>query len=188
MSIKKWIIIIGLVLAAVFLILWINSFSIAMAQVGLLPDKISYSEYLADDDGSLVRIVQSRDVSGKVGLAMLRRNSLGFWSVWDSSLSSERGKTAVAQLAWNRDITAKKYDLADVTAFEVEWHHIFCGDNAVGKVYFLEEQIPRNVAVHVKQAESLYWIHIVSYDTDVADTFQRSMIDLLLENGCISAE
>lgn len=186
MRIKKWLSIICTVLVVLLVLLWLNSYSFAILQAGLQPNEITYSEYLAEDDGSILQFVQSRNDTGEVGLALLRRNALGIWCVLDSSVASEEGMPAMAQLGWMLDITAKKFDLADATQFEEQWHFVFCGDNAVDNLFFLEEQIPSNVAVNIRQGGSLYWIHVVSYDTDTANTFQNEIKSILVKNGCIS--
>ena len=185
MAFKKLVIIIATMLAVVLLLIWANSFSIAMHSVGLLPNESTYSEYLADDDGRLLQVVQSKNGDGQVGLALLRRDAFGIWHVLDSDISD--GALSMARVVWYMGSVWQKFDYPFGEEIQnYEWHYIYSADNATDIVRFLPEQIPDGAIVKIRQAGSLYWIHIVSYDTDSSGMFPYKIEEILKNNGCIS--
>lgn len=126
------------------------------------------------------KVVQTT-ADGQLALVRLSRSPVGIWYI-----SGERtgSPNSWAKLGWLSGEGSRYYDQIQGLNGATAVHQVYCGSNAIAPIKFLPGQIPENVTVNIQQQGEMFWIYIVSFDSDATGSF--SPYDLLVENGCIS--
>lgn len=169
-------------------ILRMNSFSLALRRAGLNPYDVIPLESDFDANGDEIKIIKSSSDKQEIVLVYMVKNKMGFWSVGYQSPNphpeGELDEIQPVYIGWMGPAGTKWYNIGGDTPFEMEYHLLYYGNNAIKLIEFLSGQIPNNVAVNIQQAGNEYSIHLIHFD--VPDVFNNiNMPSLLLEAKCI---
>ncbi len=168
------------VLLVAITLLWINNYSLVVAINDLKSGDIVYSGI--DDNGNEYRVIEATQRNNMV-LAYLSKNKLGIWSL-SSSATYDKSTGQLASIGWMKEAGIKRFSAADNPIFEMEWHRLYYGEDAIKTISFLPGQIPENVAINIRQAGSQYSIHLISYESP--DILNRiDMKEILKKASCI---
>ncbi len=182
---STWICLLVAVVVLAGLVVYCNSYGIALRSAGLSKSSIQYLDAGIDDNGQEYRAVfQYRTDDDAIDFALLTKDKLGVWhttqkSAWPGSDAS------YSTFAWMNVAGMKRYAVGDATTTEFEVHNVYAGNNAIKLIEIPQEALPSNVTVNVHQAGALFVIHLVYYGEDV-DTLNINFPETLKQAGCIS--
>lgn len=167
------------------LIIWHESYSLALIREGLNPKDVFTIEHSFDSNKKEFKVIKTSSKDNKNKLAILTKNNLGMWNI--SSTSEDARETpSLIRIGWIRGAGARRYEYSENASFENEWHIAYYGNNATKLIEFLPGQIPENVTVNIRQAGKEFWIHMVSF----AEPNALNNVDIdeiLVKNQCISS-
>ena len=110
--------------------------------------------------------------------AVLRRNRLGFWSVWNRN-SERHPYTGCLTFIWSGrfswNVHPTRWENRD---FSMEVHFFYFNTNARALISIDSDRLPPNTAVFVIQHSNFYLLHFVSYEMN---SFSWDYVDNLLE-------
>lgn len=174
-----------LVLAIVLAILRTYSFSTAVRFANLDPNSISYVEELGmDNNGDEFCVFQTQTTSGNLALAYATRDKLGFWHIDRIKEASMTQKYTA--LGWVESAGIRRFSYLETPVFEDEWHFVYCGDDAVGNIKLLPEQLPPNSTVNIQQTGENYLIHMIIFSSQAFDVETLDLRAFLKQNGCVA--
>lgn len=160
-----------------FLIVYHNSFRIALSESGLNENDIQYIHTGIDDNGSEYRVVFQYMPDRMVKILLLTKNNIGLWHVTDE-VFGPNSDTEYITMGWMRFASIRRYDVEDRTRFDSEVHKVYAGRNAKKQIEIPLDLLPPNVSANVFQAGDVYVIHFVSYgEMDTLNTID--VMDLL---------
>ena len=175
------VIVILLIVIAIYCLLMHNSFSLALNHAGLSSRHVRYIEDIdVKSNGDHISVVQTYTDSGKVALASLRKNALGFWVV--ERVSTCTNEDTMAEMHWGKSAGISRFDPGSAGSFEDELHYVFAGNNAKTWIKMYPSMLPINCTANVQQSGSLYVIHIICFSTGYP---QINMHEILLEHDLI---
>lgn len=180
-KIANTVIIIFLIVIAICGLLSYNSIPLALNHAGLTFESMQYIEGIdIEADGDHFSVIQTYTDSGKVALALLKKNTFGFWVV--DRMSACTNEKPVAQILWSKSAGISRFSPSDAGDFENECHYVYAGNNAKKQITITPSMLPANCAANVRQAGSLYVIHIICFSTDYP---QINMTETLINHGFI---
>ncbi len=162
-----------------FIIIAANSFSMALRRGGFDSEFIITHEACFDDNGNEFRIIETTGKDGKEALVHLFRNKVGIWSIRGTSGANN-------EYFWVRTAGFKGYRVGEFK-YEMECNFLYIGSNAINPIEFLPGQLPKNVAVNIRQNGSNYSIHLIFFDSSKSSSpsYSFDFQELLREAGCI---
>lgn len=174
--IKRILLLVLPILFLILLILWSLNY-----QLLLLKNNLSdpYLVYAGMDDNKEDMQILMLEREDDITLAHLTKNSFGLWRL-EYTVSIEN--KAYVSLSWSR-VTGLKQDENAFHGFVREYHSVICGKNPLKTIAMREEQLPGNTTVGVLQSDSLYMLHVISYNE--IGKFERELYDTLRENGFV---
>ena len=168
-----------------FFILQANSLSIALSSSNITydnPRQIVELDTLTGEKD--FKVLQSTTKDGELALVQLERNWLGFWEVINvNTPKNDAGQTYVST-AWVKGAGTQRYTATDIPEFVYEWHHVYCGNDALKRIHFSEGSLPQNITVNIQQIGEFYIIHTISF-ADPSELGSFSIPTYLKENGFI---
>jgi len=184
---KTYIILLVLIFAVMcFFVLQTHSFSLGLVRVGLNPGDVETIEHSYDSVMKEFKVIKSSSKQHEIVLALVTKNSMGFWNVKKTSKATP-ARPNLVEIASMRNAGAKRFTHTENAIFENEWHYAYYGTNADKLIEFLPRQIPDNVTVNIRQAGQKFWIHLISFSEP--DVISNINIEALLkENKCIPSE
>lgn len=187
---EKWIIkkaytiiiVTFLLVSSIIIILFINSYSIALFRAGIKPENLSSIHTYVESNGREYRILLNKDANKNITFVQMVKKPIGLWSV-EYSMDTMSSKTGLATYGWMRPAGVKSFSMVN-PVFEYEVHQIYYGQNAIKLIEISQEQLPDNVTVHIQQAGPEYTIHFMAYgDADILSKI--GVYNLLVSTGCI---
>lgn len=160
------------------LIVYHNSYSIALKKAGLSKSSINYIDSGINDNGNEYRVVFQYMPENTVKCALLTKDKLGIWKITEE----EYGPTSDSNylnMGWMRFASIRRYAVNDQTAINSEVHQVYGGNNAINQIEIPYDLLPANVCVDVFQAGAVYLIHFVAYGD--AETLNQINVSYLLE-------
>jgi len=183
---KSHIVWVLIFIVIVFLVLRACSFSLGLIISGLDPGDVEVIEHSYDRVMKEFKVIKTSSKEHEIVLALITRNSIGFWKVRNTS-EATAVRPYLVEIAWMRHAGAKRFTHMENAKFEFEWHYAYYGTNATKLIEFLPGQIPENVAVNIRQAGEKFWIHVITYSEP--EVISKLNIEALLkESKCIPSE
>lgn len=167
----------------ILLIIYHNSFKLALRSSGVDANNIQYIHTGIDDNGNEYRVVCQYSTDCMVKVLLLTKNDIGIWHITDEVLGPN-SDAEYSTMGWMRFASMRRFGIEDQVRFDCEVHQVYIGQNAKKQIEIPLDLLPSNVAVNVFQAGTAYVIHFISYGE--ADTLNRiDMIDLLKQTDSI---
>ena len=182
----KWYLSIS-ILALILLVLIVvykNSFKIALGNAGVGELYIEYIDTGFDNNGNEYRVVFQYMSDNTVKIVHLTKNDFGVWHVTDET-HGPVSDAAYVMMGWMRTASMRRHEVNDPVVFDSEVHHVYGGNNAIKQIEIPLDLLPPNVTVNVFQAGSQYVIHFVSYGGS-EPLQQINILDLLNETRSIA--
>lgn len=180
---KRRVLVILLALSLILILVYHNSYSIALKMAGLSEKSISYIHTGFDDNGNEYRVVFQFMPDNMVKIARLTKDNWGVWHTTDEASGPDTEDYIT--IGWMRFSGFRLYDANDHPITDCEVHRVYGGNNAVKQIEIPTDLLPPNTAVNVFQSGARYVIHFVSYGE--AETLnQINIIELLEQTDSIS--
>lgn len=182
----KWYLSIS-ILALILLVLIVvykNSFKIALGKAGVGEQYIQYIDTGFDNNGNEYRVVFQYMSDNTVKIVHLTKDDFGVWHVTDEA-HGPVSDAAYVMMGWMRTASMRRHEVNDPVVFDWEVHNVYGGNNAIKQIEIPIDLLPPNVTVNVFQAGSQYVIHFVSYGGS-EPLQQINILDLLNENRSIA--
>ena len=168
---------------SVILIVYHNSYSIALIKAGLSKDSINYIDTGIDDNGNEYRVVFQYVPENMVKIVHLTKDNSGIWKVTEEA-SGPDSEPEYVTMGWMRFASISRYDVNDQARLDSEVHKVYGGNNAAKQIEIPMDLLPPNVSVNVYQSGTMYVIHFVGYgNAEFLDQFHFS--HLLDQMDCI---
>lgn len=170
-----------------FLIVYHNSFRIALWKSGVEVNSIDYIDIGINDSGNEYRVVfKSNILDNTVKVLLLTKNSFGVWHVtYGVSAPDPDTGDEDTTMGWMRFSGMRAYGAEHPLSLDREEHIVYVGNNAKKLIEIPFELLPSNVSVDVFQAEAVYVIHLLSYDIEPDTLNKFHMMDLLRQTDSI---
>ena len=160
------------------LIVYHNSYSIALKKAGLSEASINYIDSGINDNGSEYRAVFQYMPENTVKCALLTKDKLGIWKITEEEHGPDSSSHYVS-VGWMRFASIRRYAVSDQAKIDSEVHKVYGGNNAIKQIEIPYDLLPTNVSVNVFQAGASYVIHFVAYGE--AETLNQIDVSYLLK-------
>jgi len=130
------------------------------------------------------KLIRSLGKDGRLVLALLEQNALGFWYV---------SETVLANLDSGYDPVFFYWIEYGENSFRGDWelytifHVVYLGNNAIKKIEFPKDALPEEATVQVEQGGSTYLIH-AAYRSGSDGTAGWNLVEFMIENDFISTK
>ena len=168
----------------VLIVVYKNSFKIALGKAGVGEQYIQYIDTGFDNNGNEYRVVFQFMSDNTVKIVHLTKADFGVWHVTDEA-HGPVSDAAYVMMGWMRTASMRRHEVNDPVVFDWEVHNVYGGNNAIKQIEIPLELLPPNVTVNVFQAGSQYVIHFVSYGGS-EPLQQINILDLLNETRSIA--
>ena len=173
-------------LLIIFFVLQANSLSISLSNSNINSNNIREIAQLDVllKGGNAFKVIQSTTKEGELALVQLEKNWLGFWEVTKINTPKTDAGQTYTSTVWVKSAGTQRYTSTDIPEFAYEWHHVYCGNDALKWICFPEDTLPENMTVNIQQIGEFYIIHTISF-ADPADLGDFSIPTYLKGNGFI---
>lgn len=174
-----------LLIFAVTLVAYHNSYTIALNKAGLSTKSMNYVDTGIDDNGNEYRVVFQFLPENTVKIVFLTKDDFGIWRVTEEASGSE-AEAEYITMAWMRFASIRRFDVNDQVRFDCEVHKVYGGNNASEQIEIPMELLPSNVSVNIFQSGNTYVIHFVGYGNN--ETLEQFYFtDILEKLDCLQS-
>lgn len=177
----------------VSIILWLNSFSLALRFAGLsMEGDIVFRGY--DTLDHEIRVIRASSKDHELLLATITRNGLGIWTVTGIDGDHDIPPDTVVPhpniifTGWFGSGGFYRFSHTDTGVYTNEWNALYAGNTAIKRIEFLPGQIPDGIAVDIRQTGSEYSVRLVAYGDEEPAWSGIDIHALLVKNGCVESK